>query len=67
MDKQEFDEKILPDDYPIYADFYYVVDGRPYRSDYHGITAGHLKKLLGAQEVRSCDLVGRVNASVGVS
>lgn len=56
---QELNEPVLPDDYPIYGGYAYVVDGRPILSNWHDITAGELKCLLGAKEIRRCDLVGR--------
>lgn len=55
----ELDEPILPDDYPIYGNFLYVVDGEVYQSDWHGVTAAQLKKLLNVKEVRRCDISGR--------
>lgn len=53
------DEPILPDDYPIYGDYYYVCDGHVYRSDWHDITVGELKRHEGFTEVRRCDAVTR--------
>jgi hypothetical protein len=52
-------EDLLPDDYPIYGDYIYVVDGKPYRSDWHGITARELRLRLKASEIRRCNLVAR--------
>lgn len=57
--REELDEPILPDDYPIYGMYYYVVDGQVYRSEWHDISVGALKRLLGAKEVRRCDAVKR--------
>jgi len=56
---RELHEPILPDDYPIYAGYWYVADGKPIRSDWHNITAQQLKAKLGAQELRRCDIVIR--------
>jgi hypothetical protein len=56
---KELDEPILPDDYPIYGDYLYVVDGKVYRSDWHDITVGDLKRYENCSEVRRCDIVGR--------
>lgn len=56
---QQLDEPVLPDDYPIYGDFVYVVDGVVKTSDYHAITAREFKARTGASEVRRCDLAGR--------
>lgn len=52
-------ERPLPDDYPVYGDYVYIVDGCIYRSDWHGITVGDLKLRLKAKEVRNCDIYGR--------
>lgn len=52
-------EPLLPDDYPIFADYLYVADGNLYRSDYHGITAKELKARCGFKELRRCDIFGR--------
>lgn len=56
-------ERVLEDDYPIYGDYVYVVDGNLYRSDYHDVTVGWLKRKLEATEIRSCDLIGRQRAA----
>lgn len=52
-------EDVLPDDYPIYGDYLYVVDGKPYRSDYHGITVHELKRREKFTEVRRCNIAAR--------
>lgn len=52
-------EDILPDDYPIYGDYIYIVDGEPYRSDWHGITVRQLKRHRQATEIRRCNIVAR--------
>lgn len=52
-------EEILDDDYPIHGDYFYVVDGKLYRSDYHGITAGELRRRLKATEIRRCNIYAR--------
>lgn len=57
--KAELDERVLPDDYPIYADYLYVADGEVVRSDWHGITAREFKAHLRAGELRRCDIAGR--------
>jgi len=56
-------EEILADDYPIYGDYLYVVDGKPYRSDFHGITAAELRRRLKATEVRRCNIYARQAAA----
>lgn len=48
-------ETILEDDYPIYGDYFYLADGKVYRSDYHDITARELKAREGFKELRRCD------------
>lgn len=48
-------ERVLDDDYPIYGDYFYLADGKVYRSDFHDITVKRLKALEGFKEVRSCD------------
>ena len=55
----ELDEPILEDDYPIYAGYWYVVDGKPVRSNYYDITAAEFKRRLNAGEIRRCDAVER--------
>ena len=57
--ERELDEPILPDDYPVYGDYLYVADGKVIRSDWHGVTVAKLKRVLGAQEIRRCDIYGR--------
>jgi hypothetical protein len=55
----ELNEPLLPDDCPVYADYLYVVDGVPVRSDWHGITVAQFKSYMRAGEVRRCDIAGR--------
>jgi hypothetical protein len=55
----ELKERVLPDDYPVYYDYLYVADGKVVRSDIQG-TIRHLKRDLNAKEIKSCDIVGRV-------
>ena len=60
MSSTEFeDEEILPDDYPIYGNFFYVADGKVYVSDWHDITVGQLKRREGFKEVRRCNAAAR--------
>lgn len=58
-EERPFNEPLLPDDYPIYAGYWYVLDGTPAQSGYHGITVAKLKRYTGAREVRRCDAVAR--------
>lgn len=55
----DLNEPVLADDYPIYADYLYVADGKVIRSDWHGITARQFKNREGIQELRRCDIYGR--------
>lgn len=55
-------ETVLPDDYPIYGDYLYVADGKLHRSDWHGITAGELKRKEGITELRRCNIRARQEA-----
>ena len=55
----DFNEPVLPDDYPVYGGYRYVLDGNPARSNYHDITVARLKRYTGAKEVRRCDAVKR--------
>lgn len=52
-------EDILPDDYPIYGNYFYVADGKVYRSDWHDITVRELKRREGFKDVRRCNIVAR--------
>lgn len=56
---RELDEPILSDDYPVYYDYLYIVDGKLYTSTSQ-CTVGQLKVRLNAKEIRRCDIVGRV-------
>jgi hypothetical protein len=55
----DMNEPILPDDYPVYADYLYVADGKVVRSDWHEVTVARLKRELGAEEIRRCDMAAR--------
>ena len=61
----ELDEKVLPDDYPVYGDYLYVCDGKVVRCDLMRGTVRDLKKdlrsyyKLEALEIKSCDVIGR--------
>lgn len=59
MNDRPLDEPILPDDYPVYGGYLYVVDGEVISSDWHGATVGFLKHQIGATEIRRCDIIGR--------
>lgn len=57
-------ERVLEDNFPVYWDYLYVVDGKVIRSDIQG-TVKDLKHDLRknfsieATEVKSCDMEGR--------
>jgi hypothetical protein len=56
-------EKILPDNYPVYWDYCYICDGKVIRSDIQG-TVADLKKDLRSQgykeqEIKNCDIFAR--------
>jgi len=59
MSESNYKERILPDDYPIYAGYIYVADGKPIVSDWHDITAREFKARENITELKSCDLAGR--------
>lgn len=54
----ELNEPVLDNEYPVYFDYIYVVDGELYRSDIQG-TVSDMKRSLKAKEVRRCDIFGR--------
>lgn len=56
----QYKERVLPDDYPVHYDYFYVADDKVIRSDLGGgATIANLKRLLGAKEIKSCDAAGR--------
>lgn len=55
----KLNEPVLEDDYPIYADYLYVADGKVVRSNLHGVTAREFKRREGVKELRRCDIYGR--------
>jgi len=55
---KDLKERVLPDDYPVYAGYIYVLDGVPRNSWVQGAVRD-LRRDTGATEVKSCDLVGR--------
>ncbi len=54
----ELNEPVLPDDYPVYWDYWYVADGKPIRSNVQG-TVRELKADVKVSEIRRCDIAGR--------
>jgi len=67
MDKNEFDERVLENDYPIYGNYLYVADGCVYQSDYHDITVAELKRREGFKEVRNCNISARHKAGMAAA
>jgi len=59
----KYEERELPDDYPVYAGYHYVADGEPFRSEIEG-TVKRLKVRLGAAVITSCDIIGREGQTV---
>jgi hypothetical protein len=61
----ELDEPILADDYPVYGNYLYVVNGKPRMCDMMEGTVGEYKRFLhrydkiANAEVRRCDIAGR--------
>lgn len=55
---QPLNERILPDDYPVYAGYLYVVDGTVITADYT-MTVKRLKMHHNASTVTDCDIKGR--------
>ncbi len=52
-------ETILEDDYPIYANYFYLADGVVVCSPYHAVTAKYFKLQFGIKELRRCSLADR--------
>ena len=59
------EERVLADDYPVFWDYWYVVDGKVIKSDIKG-TVADLKRDLRAQEIKNCDIVGRMTQAEAV-
>ena len=51
-------EHLLPDDYPVFCDYFYVCDAKAVRSPLQG-NVGDLKKELDVAEVRLCNMQAR--------
>jgi hypothetical protein len=62
MMTEEFDgEHILPDDYPVHAGFWYIVNGKPVNSNVSG-TVKDLRSNLKLEfyyEIRRCNVIKR--------
>ena len=55
---KELNERELPDDYPLYAGYMYVVDGTVVTAVENG-TPAEWKRRKGCKSVKSCDIGGR--------
>lgn len=51
-------ERILPDDYPVYYGYLYVADNEVISSGIEG-DIGRLKMLLKVNEIKNCDIISR--------
>lgn len=58
MQSTELNEPILEDDYPVFAGYWYVMDGVPRQSDVSG-DVRRVKVAHNVKEVRRCDAVRR--------
>jgi hypothetical protein len=58
MEMEIQNEPVLEDNYPVYASYWYVADGKPCRSDIQG-TIGQLKRVWKVSEIRRCNVVAR--------
>lgn len=59
----EYQEKVVPDNYPVHWDYYYVADGKVIRSDIEG-TVRELKadlksRGISCEVITTCDPFGR--------
>jgi hypothetical protein len=60
---EDLNEPILPDDYKMYGNYLYVVDGKVTKSDLHDVSVRIYKIRMNAKEVRRCDIFGRKRRS----
>jgi hypothetical protein len=59
-------ETVLPDDYPMYGGYVYIIDGVFQRSN-ESCPVSEYKRLTGAREIRRCDIFGHPDARLGDS
>ena len=59
MTDKKLNERVLPDDYPIYDGYAYICDGKITFAPKGDISVTGLKRILGVKEVKNCDMVGR--------
>ena len=58
-------ETVLPDDYPVYGDYVYIIDGVFKLSNLISGTVADLKRMEKAEEIRRCDLFAHEGAKLG--
>lgn len=58
-------EVVLPDDYPVYPNYTYIIDRKFTRNNSLIGTVRQLKKHLGVAEIRRCDLFEHPGAKLG--
>lgn len=52
-------ETVLPEDYPVYYGYVYIMDGVLRRNTWLGqVTVGYLRTELGVKEIRRCEIFG---------
>jgi len=54
-------ETVLPDDYPVYGNFAYIIDSKKIVSSWINGTVKDLKKEYNATEVRRCEIFARMS------
>lgn len=55
----ELNEMELPDDYPVFPMYLYVVDGTMFRHVRPQSTVGQVKKAFGFKSFKNCDIATR--------
>ena len=58
-------ETILPDDYPVFGDYIYIIDGEFRQCNLTQGTIADLKRTEGAKEIRRCDIFSHEGAKIG--
>jgi hypothetical protein len=58
--KRPLDERILPDNYPVKIGYMYTVNGSPQECLENFQTVGKWKTVPGVEEIRRCDIYGRI-------
>jgi len=54
-----FNERELPDDYPMHYGYLYVADDEVVQCTGRATTVGESKTLYGWKSIKSCDITGR--------